>query len=45
MKHLKYLFIGIIVLVVMTIVYGIVSTHETNVYLDSVDAFIQEVEQ
>ena len=47
MKHLfiKYFFIGIIVLVIITILYGIISAHETDAYLGSVDAFIQEVER
>ena len=44
MKHLKYIFIAVIVLAAICVVIGAVSTHETNAYLDSVDAFIAEVE-
>ena len=44
MKHLKYIFIAVIVLTAICVVIGMVSTRETSAYLDSVDAFITEVD-
>jgi len=45
MKIMKCVLIGAIVLAIICVIIGTVSTKETDAYLDSVDAFIQEVER
>ena len=44
MRALKMAFMGIVVLAIVVAIIGAVSVAETNTYLDSVDTFIQEVE-
>ena len=44
MKALKWILAGVVVLAIVCAIIGAVSVSETNTYLDSVDAFIQEVE-
>ena len=44
MKIMKWMLIGAVVLAIICGIIGMVSTRETSAYLDSVDAFITEVE-
>lgn len=44
MKIMKWVLIGAVVLAVICGIIGMVSANDTAVYLDSVDAFITEVE-
>ena len=45
MKLLKILIAGIIVVVIMAGIFACASQKDTAAYLESVDAFIQEVER
>ena len=44
MKIMKWVLIGAVALVIICGIIGMVSVRETDAYLDSVDAFITEVE-
>ena len=45
MKIMKWVLIGAVVLAIICGIIGMVSTKETDAYIQSVDAFIAEVEQ
>lgn len=44
MKLMKWILAGVILLAIIAGIVGTVSVNETDAYLASVDAFIQEVE-
>ena len=44
MKIMKWILAGAIALAIVVAIIGAVSIHETDAYLDSVDAFITEVD-
>lgn len=44
MKIMKWVLIGAVALAIICWIIGMVSVRETDAYLDSVDAFITEVE-